>query len=43
MRSEDTVPQADKQAHTDMAQRAGRDGEQAAAINKEQTEQREDD
>jgi hypothetical protein len=40
MKSEDTVAQADKQAHTDMAERAGHDGDQAAALNKEQTEQR---
>jgi len=38
MKSEDTVPQADQQAHTDMAHRAGQDGEQAARINKEQAE-----
>ena len=39
-KSEDVVPQADKQAHTDIAQREGKEGEQARAINKEEAEKR---
>jgi len=38
MRSEDTVPQADKQAHTEISQREGTEGAQAKVINKEQAE-----
>ena len=37
---EDVVPQADKQAHTDIAEREGKEGEQARAINKEEAEKR---
>ena len=33
MKSEDMVPQADKQAHTDIAQREGKEGAQAKVIN----------
>jgi fructose-1,6-bisphosphatase/inositol monophosphatase family enzyme len=40
MKSEDMVPQADKQAHTDIAQREGKEGAQAKVINKEQAEKR---
>ena len=39
-KSEDVVPQADKQAHTDIAEREGKEGEQARAINKEEAEKR---
>jgi hypothetical protein len=38
MKSENAVPQADKQAHTEMAEREGRDGAQAQSINKEKAE-----
>ncbi len=38
MKSEDTVPQADKQAHTDIAQHEGLDGEQAKVINQKDSE-----
>jgi hypothetical protein len=37
MKSEDAVPQADKQSHTEMAEREGREGAQAHTINEEQT------
>lgn len=40
MKSEDAVPQADKQHSTRVAERAGRDGAQAAEINKEAAEKR---
>ena len=40
MKSEDVVPQADKQAHTEIAEREGKEGEQARAINKEEAEKR---
>ena len=40
MKSEDMVPQADKQAHTDIAQREGKEGAQAKVINKEQAEKK---
>ncbi len=40
MKSEDTVPQADKQAHTDIAQREGKEGAQAKVINKEPAEKK---
>ena len=40
--SEDMVPQADKQAHTEIAEREGRQGEQARVINKEEAEKRKD-
>ncbi len=39
-KSEDVVPQADKQAHTEIAERQGKEGEQARAINKEEAEKR---
>jgi hypothetical protein len=42
MKSEDMVPQADEQAHTDIAEREGREGEQARVINKEEAEERKD-
>jgi hypothetical protein len=40
MKSEDAVPQADTQAHTEMAEREGQQGEQAQRINKEQAEKK---
>jgi hypothetical protein len=40
MKSEDVVPQADKQGHTEIAERQGTEGEQARAINKEEAEKR---
>lgn len=40
MKSEDAVPQADKQAHTEIAEREGREGAQARVINKEQAEKK---
>ena len=40
MKSEDAVPQADTQAHTEMAEREGQQGEQAHLINKEQAEKK---
>jgi fructose-1,6-bisphosphatase/inositol monophosphatase family enzyme len=36
--SEDMVPQADKQAHAEIAEREGREGAQASVINKEEAE-----
>ena len=39
-KSEDVVPQADKQAHTEIAEREGKEGAQARAINKEEAEKR---
>ncbi len=42
MKSEDAVPQADKQAHTEIAEREGREGEQAQQINKEQAKKGKD-
>ena len=42
MKSEDMVPQADKQAHTEIAEREGRQGEQARVINKEEAEKGKD-
>ena len=42
MKPEDMVPQADKQAHTEIAEREGRQGEQASVINKEEAEKRKD-
>jgi hypothetical protein len=42
MKSEDAVPQADKQAHTEIAQREGSEGEQARKINKEEAEKTKD-
>jgi hypothetical protein len=41
-KSEDVVPQADKQAHTEIAERQGKEGEQARTINKEEAENRKD-
>ena len=40
VKSEDMVPQADKQAQTEIAEREGREGEQARVINKEQAEKK---
>jgi hypothetical protein len=40
MKPEDMVPQADKQAHTEIADREGREGEQARVINNEEAEKR---
>jgi hypothetical protein len=42
MKSEDMVPQADKQAHTEIAEREGRQGEQASVLKKEEAEKRKD-
>ncbi len=42
MKPEDVVPQADQQAHTEIAEREGRQGEQARVINKEEAEKRKD-
>jgi fructose-1,6-bisphosphatase/inositol monophosphatase family enzyme len=42
MKSEDTVPQADKQAHTEIAQREGTEGAQAQVINKEEGQKKKD-
>jgi len=42
MKSENTVPQADKQAHTEIAEREGKEGAQARKINKEEAEKRKD-
>jgi hypothetical protein len=42
MKSEDMVPQADKQAHTEIAEREGREGEQARVINQEEAEKGKD-
>jgi hypothetical protein len=42
MKPEDMVPQADKQAHTEIAEREGRQDEQASVINKEEAEKRKD-
>ena len=39
-KSEDVVPQADKQAHTEIAERQGKEGEQARTINKEEADKR---
>jgi hypothetical protein len=43
MKSENAVPQADKQAHTDIAQHEGQDGAQAKVINQQETEKRKKD
>jgi fructose-1,6-bisphosphatase/inositol monophosphatase family enzyme len=40
MKSEDTVPQADKQAQTEIAQREGTEGAQAHVINKEESQKK---
>ena len=42
-KSEDLIPQVDKQAHTELAQREGEEGEQAKMINQQETEQRKKD
>jgi hypothetical protein len=42
MKPNDMVPQADQQAHTEIAEREGREGEQARAINKEEAKKRKD-
>jgi predicted transcriptional regulator len=42
MESENTVPQADKQAHTEIAEREGKEGAQARKINKEEADKRKD-
>jgi hypothetical protein len=42
MKPEDVVPQADQQAHTDIAEREGREGEQARVLNKEEAKKRKD-
>ena len=42
MNPEDMVPQADKQAHTEIAEREGRQSEQARDINKEEAEKKKD-
>ena len=39
---ENMVPQADKQAHTEIAEREGKQGEQARVINREEAEKRKD-
>jgi hypothetical protein len=43
MKSEDTVPQADKQAQTDIAQHEGQEGAQARVINQQEAEKRKKD
>ena len=42
MKSENMVPQADKQAHREIAEREGKEGAQARKINKEEAEKRKD-
>ena len=42
-KSEDLIPQADKQAHTDIAQHEGQEGAQAKVINQQETEKRKKD
>jgi fructose-1,6-bisphosphatase/inositol monophosphatase family enzyme len=42
MKSEDAVPQADKQAQTEIAQREGTEGAQAHVINKEKSQKKQD-
>ncbi len=42
-KSEDMIPQADKQAHTDIAQHEGKEGAQARVINRQQAEERKDE
>jgi hypothetical protein len=39
-KSEDMIPQADKQAQTDIAQREGKEGAQAQEINRQEAEER---
>jgi hypothetical protein len=43
MKSEDTVPQADKQAQTDIARHEGQEGAQARVINQKEAEKRKQD
>jgi hypothetical protein len=43
MKSEDTVPQADKQAQTNIAQHEGQEGAQARVINQQEAEKRKKD
>ena len=40
--SEDLIPQADKQAHTSIAEKEGKEGAQAKVINKQEAEKRKD-
>jgi hypothetical protein len=42
MKPADMDPQADKQAHTEIAEREGTQGEQARVINKEEAEKKKD-
>ena len=42
MKPEDMVPQADQQAHTEIAEREGTQGEQARVINQEEAKRRKD-
>ena len=42
MSSDDSVPQADKQASTETAQREGKEGGQAKVINKQESDKRRD-
>ena len=42
VKPEDMVPQADKQAHTEIAEREGTQGEQARVINKDEAEKKKD-
>jgi hypothetical protein len=39
-KSEDMIPQADKQAQTDIAEHEGQEGAQARMINRQQAEER---
>ena len=39
-KSEDMIPQADKQAQTDIAQHEGQEGAQAREINRQKAEER---
>ena len=43
MKSEDMIPQADKQSQSDIAQQEGKEGAQAREINRQQTEERKKD
>jgi len=42
-KSEDMIPQADKQAQTNIAQREGQEGSQAREINRQQADERKKD
>ncbi len=42
-KSEDMIPQADQQAHTDIAQHEGQEGAQAHVINRQKAEERKKD